>query len=53
MDDFVHHCLRELAFDGDLGEFFYVILEYGERAGSNLLMGVVSCRLIAHLRPLV
>lgn len=53
MDDFVHHCLRELAFDGDLGEFFYVILEYGERAGSNLLMGVVSCRLIALLRPLV
>ena len=40
MDDFVHHCLRELAFDGDLGEFVYVILEYGEQAGSNLLMGV-------------
>jgi hypothetical protein len=42
MDDFVHHCLRELAFDGDLGEFFYVILKYGERAGSNPLMGDVS-----------
>ena len=26
MDELVHHCLRELAFDGDLGEFVYVIL---------------------------
>lgn len=42
MDELVHHCLRELAFDGDLGQLVYVILEDGERAGSNLLMGVVS-----------
>ena len=42
MDELVHHCLRELAFDGDLGGFVYVILEDGERAGSNLLVGVVS-----------
>ncbi len=49
MDELVHHCLRELAFDGDLGQFvFYVILEDGERAGSNLPMA--WCRLIAHLR---
>ena len=26
MDELVHQCLRELAFDGDLGKFFYVIL---------------------------
>ena len=26
MDELVHHCLRELAFDGDLGESFYVIV---------------------------
>jgi hypothetical protein len=42
MDELVHHCLRELAFDGDLGKFVYVILEDGEQAGSNLLISVVS-----------
>jgi hypothetical protein len=26
MDELVHHCLRELAFDGDLGALFYVFL---------------------------
>ncbi len=25
MDELVHHCLRELAFDGDFGKFVYVI----------------------------
>jgi hypothetical protein len=35
MDELVHHCLRELAFDGDLGKFVYVNPEDGERAGSN------------------
>lgn len=49
MDELVHHCLRELAFDGDLGEFFYVILEDGGRAGSNLLVGVVSANRISPL----
>ena len=36
MDELVHHCLRELAFDGDLGKFVYVNPEDGEQAGSNL-----------------
>ena len=48
MDELVHHCLRELAFDGDLGMFIYVILEYGEQAGSNLPRA--CCRLIARFR---
>jgi hypothetical protein len=47
MDELVHHCLRELAFDGDLGKFIYVIPEYGERAGSNLPRA--WCRLIARV----
>jgi len=49
MDELVHHCLRELAFDGDLGEFVYVIREDGERAGSNLPMGVVSANRVSPL----
>lgn len=47
MDELVHHSLRELAFDGDLGEFVYVILDVGRWAGSNLLMA--CCRLIARI----
>jgi hypothetical protein len=47
MDELVHHCLRELAFDGDLGKFVSVIPEDGERAGSNQLQA--RCRLIARL----
>ena len=46
MDGLAHHCLRELAFDGDLGKFIYVTPEDGERAGSNLHGW---CRLIARL----
>jgi hypothetical protein len=45
MDELVHHCLRELAFDGDLGGFVSVIPQDGERAGSNLLQA--RYRLIA------
>ena len=26
MDELVHHCLRELSFDGDLGEFLNGLL---------------------------
>jgi len=34
MDELVHHCLRELAFDGDLGAFVYVMF-WGAGGGSN------------------
>jgi hypothetical protein len=26
MDELLHHCLRELSFDGDLGMFFYHVI---------------------------
>ena len=48
MDELVHHCLRELAFDGDLGKFVHVNPEDGERAGSNLPRA--WCRPIARFR---
>lgn len=29
MDDLVHHCLRELSFDGDLGKYIYHVMSRG------------------------
>jgi len=29
MDDLVHHCLRELSFDGDLGKYSYHVMSRG------------------------
>ena len=42
MDEFVHHCLRELAFDGDLGQFIYVILILKDERAGGFEPGVVS-----------
>jgi hypothetical protein len=46
MDELVHHCLRELAFDGDLGKFRLrdVSLVLREGGGSNLAWGALSSK---------
>lgn len=31
MDDLIHHCLRELSFDGDLGECIYHVMAFSEQ----------------------
>jgi hypothetical protein len=31
MDDLVHYCLRELSFDGDLGECIYHVMAFSEK----------------------
>jgi hypothetical protein len=42
MDELLHHCLRELSFDGDLGEsiIFRLSCERGRDASGNM---IASC----------
>jgi hypothetical protein len=47
MDELLHHCLRELSFDGDLGEFRNMA-SYSWEEGSNPLRASVDLSLSAH-----
>lgn len=44
MDELLRHCLRELAFDGDLGKFFRLFFFMSSpKQGSNPLDGSLRC----------
>ena len=49
MDELVHHCLRELAFDGDLGASFYVIFR-GPAVRTRPRHGILAVSGLANLR---